>query len=84
MLRVRIIEASVLVLIVLVPRAGAQQASGIAGLVRDTSGAVLPGVTVEAASPVLIEKVRTVTTDSEGRYRASFLKPGDRVRFVPR
>jgi hypothetical protein len=45
------------------PSASAQQAtaSGIAGVVKDTSGAVLPGVTVEAASPVLIEKVRSVT-----------------------
>ena len=43
--------------------AWAQQASGIAGLVRDTSGLAMPGVTVEAASPALIEKVRTVTTD---------------------
>jgi hypothetical protein len=46
----------------------AQQASGIAGTVRDTSGAVLPGVTVDAASPALIEKTGTVVTDGEGRY----------------
>src|SRR5262245_48191310 len=56
----------------------AQQASasGIAGVVRDTSGAVLPGVTVEAASPALIEKVRTVVSDSEGRYNIVDLRPG--------
>src|SRR5262245_61012660 len=54
----------------------AQQASGIAGLVRDTSGAVLPGVTVEASSPALIEKVRTVVTDGEGRYNIVDLRPG--------
>ena len=43
----------------------AQQASGsISGMVRDTSGAVLPGVTVEAASPALIEQVRSALTDS--------------------
>ncbi len=41
----------------------AQAASGIAGVVRDTSGAVIPGVTVEAASPSLIEKVRTVVVE---------------------
>jgi hypothetical protein len=41
--------------------------SGIAGVVRDTTGAVLPGVTVEAASPALIEKTRTVVTDGEGQ-----------------
>ena len=48
----------------------AQAATGsIAGVVRDTSGAVLPGVTVEATSPALIEKVRTVGTDEAGAYR---------------
>ena len=54
----------------------AQQASGIAGLVRDSSGGALPGVTVEAASPALIEKVRTVVTDGEGRYNIVDLRPG--------
>src|SRR5262245_20123865 len=54
----------------------AQQASGIAGFVRDTSGAVLPGVTVEATSPALIEKVRTVVSDGEGRYNIVDLRPG--------
>jgi hypothetical protein len=48
----------------------------IAGVVRDTTGAVLPGVTVEAASPALIEKVRTVVTDNEGLYRVVDLRPG--------
>jgi hypothetical protein len=47
-----------------------------AGVVRDTSGAVLPGVTVEAASPALIEKIRTTVTDGEGRYRIPGLRPG--------
>ncbi len=56
--------------------AWAQAGSGITGLVRDTSGAVLPGVTVEASSPALIEKVRTVTTDSQGRYSIVDLRPG--------
>ena len=52
-------------------------ASGsIIGTVRDSAGAVLPGVTVEAASPALIEKVRTVATDDEGRYRIIDLRPG--------
>jgi Carboxypeptidase regulatory-like domain len=60
------------------PAAVAQQAtaSGIAGVVRDTSGAVMPGVTVEAASPALIEKSRTVITDTEGRYNIVDLRPG--------
>ncbi|MGE0447650.1 MAG: carboxypeptidase-like regulatory domain-containing protein, partial [Vicinamibacterales bacterium] len=59
----------------LVPAAAFAQAS-IAGVVRDTSGAVLPGVTVEAASPALIEKVRTVVTDGAGQYRIIDLRPG--------
>src|SRR5580704_7870008 len=50
--------------------------SSIAGVVRDPSGAVLPGVTVEAASPALIEKVRTVVTDGEGLYKIVDLRPG--------
>ena len=48
----------------------------IAGAVRDASGAVLPGVTVEAASPALIEKVRSAVTDGNGRYRIENLQPG--------
>jgi hypothetical protein len=50
--------------------------ASIQGVVRDTSGAVLPGVTVEAASPVLIEKVRTAVTDGNGRYQIVDLRPG--------
>jgi hypothetical protein len=61
------------------PASAQQTTSGIAGLVTDTSGAVLPGVTVEAASPVLIEKVRTVVTDGEGRYNVIDLRPGTYV-----
>jgi hypothetical protein len=56
---------------------GAAVAQGIlTGTVHDASGAVLPGVTVEAASPVLIEKTRTATTDGSGQYRIIDLKPG--------
>ncbi|HWW87891.1 MAG TPA: carboxypeptidase-like regulatory domain-containing protein, partial [Vicinamibacterales bacterium] len=54
----------------------AQANSGIAGVVRDSSGAVLPGVTVEAASPALIEKVRTVVSDEKGEYKILDLRPG--------
>src|SRR3954463_10441524 len=54
-----------LVVLALVPHAALAQ-SGIAGVVKDTSGAVLPGVTVEAASPALIEKVRTAVTGGDG------------------
>ena len=62
------------VLVASAPSVWAQ--SAIAGTVRDTSGAVLPGVTVEAASSVLIEKVRSATTDGEGQYRIIDLRPG--------
>src|SRR4051812_40489191 len=57
-------------------RANAQGAGGIAGVVRDTSGAVMPGVTVEASSPALIEKVRSVVSDAEGQYKIVDLRPG--------
>src|SRR5688500_12805262 len=62
-------------LLVLVPSAAFAQAS-IAGVVKDTSGGVLPGVTVEASSPALIEKVRSAVTDASGRYRIVDLRPG--------
>src|SRR5262245_45315465 len=51
-------------------------AQSFAGTVRDTSGAVLPGVTVEASSPALITKVRTGVTDDAGQYRITDLPPG--------
>src|SRR5882762_6947715 len=50
--------------------------AGIAGAVKDVSGAVLPGVTVEAASPALIEKTRTAVTDGTGQYKIFDLRPG--------
>src|SRR5688500_17790248 len=61
--------------LVLVPSGAFAQAS-ITGVVRDTSGAVLPGVTVEAASPVLIERARTALTDGTGQYRIVDLRAG--------
>ena len=66
----------VVLVLVLVPAVGLAQTSSIAGTVRDASGAVLPGVTVEASSPVLIEKVRTGVTDGSGLYRVENLRPG--------
>ncbi len=66
---------SVLTMLMLAPSLALAQGA-IAGLVKDTSGAVLPGVTVEAASPVLIEKVRAVTTDGAGQYSIENLRPG--------
>ena len=64
-----------LILLVLIPAAAWAQAS-IAGVVKDASGAVLPGVTVEAASPALIEKARTVVSGTSGQYRIVDLRPG--------
>jgi hypothetical protein len=54
----------------------ARAQSAFAGVVKDATGAVLPGVTVEAASPALIEKVRSVTTDANGAYKIENLRPG--------
>ena len=51
------------------------QTASIAGVVRDARG-VMPGVTVEAASPALIEKMRTVVTDGEGQYKIINLRAG--------
>ncbi len=54
----------------------AAMAQAIAGVVKDASGGVMPGVTVEAASPALIEKTRTAVTDGEGQYKIISLTPG--------
>src|SRR6187399_1746985 len=62
-------------LVAVVPRVAAAQAT-LAGEVKDTTGAVLPGVTVEAASPALSGKVRTAITDGSGRYRLESLPTG--------
>src|ERR1700681_492674 len=62
-------------IVLLLPAAAFAQAA-ITGVVRDPSGAVLPGVTVEAASPDLIEKVRSVVSDDTGQYRIVDLRPG--------
>src|SRR5687767_13229700 len=56
--------------------ATAQEVASITGVVRDASGAVLPGVTVEASSDVLIEKVRSAVTDGSGQYRIEALRAG--------
>ncbi len=64
--------------LMLVP-ATAHAQSAINGVVKDTSGAILPGVTVEAASDVLIEKTRAVITDGQGAYRIVDLRPGKYV-----
>jgi len=61
--------------VLLLPTAARAQ-SAIAGVVKDTTGAVLPGVTVEVASPVLIEQVRSAVTDAQGQYKILELRPG--------
>lgn len=71
----RVVQTLAVALCVLTPAVAFAQAS-LAGVARDTSGAVLPGVTVEATSPVLIEKVRSAVTDSAGQYRIESLVPG--------
>ncbi len=72
------VPAAVIVYWLLVPSVASAQlgSSGIAGVVRDASGAVLPGVTVEAASPALIEKSRSVVVDGEGQYKILDLRAG--------
>src|SRR5881396_3662231 len=52
------------------------QTGSIAGVVKDTTGAVLPGVAVEASSPALIERTRTAITDDKGQYKIVDLRPG--------
>ena len=70
----RWIVAALACLVLCPPAARAQ--SAIAGVVKDASGAVMPGVTVEAASPELIEKARSVVTDERGAYQIRELRPG--------
>src|SRR5438094_639012 len=73
---VRVGATAVVCVLLLAGGASAQGTGGIAGVVKDTTGAVLPGVVVEAASPVLIEKVRSVVTDEQGQYKVVDLPPG--------
>src|SRR5499427_4394735 len=65
----------ILVMLVVIPAMAHAQAS-IVGIVRDSSGAVIPGVTVEASSPALIEKTRSVVTNGSGQYSIEDLRPG--------
>ena len=71
----RVVRFAVMACVLLLPSLAHAQAS-IAGVVRDASGGVLPGVTVETTSPALIEKVRSATTDGTGQYRIIDLRPG--------
>jgi hypothetical protein len=73
--RIVVVFACVVLMQAVVPSLVHAQAT-LAGVVRDTSGAVLPGVTVEASSSVLIEKTRRAVTDGTGQYRITDLPPG--------
>ena len=75
-MRRRLIFAMMLLTMVPLAASAQQSTAAVAGQVRDTSGAVLPGVTVEASSPALIEKVRSVVTDDTGQYKILDLRPG--------
>ena len=74
MIRMRMLSVVLLGLLIAPVTAWAQ--SSLTGVVRDPSGAVLPGVTVEASSPALIEQVRSIVTDAQGLYRIADLRPG--------
>lgn len=75
-MRRRLVRLATALVLSLLPAVAAAQTSAIAGEVKDTSGAVLPGVTVEVTSPALIEKVRAATSDGAGRYSITNLRPG--------
>jgi hypothetical protein len=70
------LAAAALAVVAFCVPASAYAQAAIAGVVRDGSGAVLPGVTVEASSPALIERVRSAVTDGTGQYRIENLRPG--------
>src|SRR6266516_3780720 len=71
-----IVKTSILLAWILFMPTSAFAQAVIAGVVKDSSGAVLPGVGVDATSPALIEKVRTAVTDGTGQYRIEDLRPG--------
>src|SRR6187397_1743776 len=72
----RILRVASLLTALLVSASSVYAQASIAGVVKDTSGAVLPGVTVEAASPALLEKLRSAITDGTGQYKIENLRPG--------
>src|SRR5688572_639232 len=75
----RIVLLVMLAAVTLLPavvRAQSATTGSIAGEARNATGLLLPGVTDEASSPALIEKVRTVVTDASGRYQITELRPG--------
>jgi hypothetical protein len=79
MKRVVAYSVNIVMLLLSLPAVAAAQGIGavsIVGVVKDSSGGVMPGVTVEAASPVLIERSRATVTDAQGRYQIAELRPG--------
>src|SRR5450631_3461580 len=79
MVRTRIVKMCLVafLLLVLGPSAWAQQTlSGLSGVVKDAAGMPVAGATVEAASPALVERVRSVVTDGSGQYKITDLQPG--------
>jgi carboxypeptidase family protein len=79
----RVCSAATAALVILLAPAVVWAQATITGTVKDTSGALLPGVTVEASSPALIEKVRAAVSDGTGQYRIENLRPGMyTVKFV--
>ena len=76
MLRAVSLALATAALLIVLPAVASAQEGQIAGTVRDAQNAVIPGVTVEATSPALIEKVRATTTDSNGQYRLNNLPVG--------
>ena len=75
-IRMKHASAAVAACMLLLPVAALAQTGAIAGSVSDETGGVLPGVTVEAASPALIEGVRATVTDGAGLYTIEALRPG--------
>src|SRR2546426_623579 len=75
-MRTRICGATCFVMMCLLASSASAQNGSIVGGAKDATGAVLPGVTVEATSPSLIEKVRTAITDGQGLYQITDLRPG--------
>ena len=70
------LTSAIAAFLILLPAAALAQDGQIAGVVRDSSGLVMPGVLVEVTSPALIEKVRSATTDDGGQYRITSLPVG--------
>ncbi|HEV8209527.1 MAG TPA: carboxypeptidase regulatory-like domain-containing protein [Vicinamibacterales bacterium] len=71
-----LIRVCAAMVIAMAPSVVSAQTGSIAGVVRDTTGSILPGVVVEASSPALIEKTRSATTDEKGQYKIIDLRPG--------